>query len=62
MQARFTLREIERAWPAGIRALFAAKGIRLLDTGTPADVVSIRFAEPCRWWWDENGDLVVEQP
>jgi len=60
MQARFTLAEIEAAWPSGIHDLFAGRGVRLMDTDTPADVSSIRFQEPCRWWWDD-GELVVEQ-
>ena len=59
---RITLAEIEQAWPSGIHALFSERGVRLVDAGELTDVSSLRFAEPCRWWWDADGDLVVEQP
>lgn len=62
MEIRISLAEIEAAWPTGIRDLFQAKGVRLMDTGTPSDVGSIRFQEPCRWRWDHDGTLVIEQP
>jgi hypothetical protein len=56
-----TLAEIEQAWPSGIPDLFSGRGVRLVAAGAPADVASLRFAEPCRWWWNADGDLVVEQ-
>jgi hypothetical protein len=61
MRARITLAEIEAAWPNGIHVLFTARGVRLEATDAPFDPANIRFAEPCRWRWDADGDLVVEQ-
>ena len=56
---RITLAEIEQAWPSGVHDLLESRSVRLADTDAPADVSSIRFAEPCRWWWDADGDLVL---
>ena len=61
MQARFSMSEIEAAWPHGLRALFEMRGVRLVDPDA-TDPASIGFREPCRWHWDRDGDLVVEQP
>ena len=61
MQVRITLAEIEAAWPNGIHARFASKGVRLETTDAPFNPSGIRFQEPCRWWWSEDGGLIVEQ-